>query len=59
MFKLNLINHFQTYLLFTFIVPKILKFYKSSHYKIKEKHHAFIILFKTIFNPLSSTYVKN
>jgi hypothetical protein len=57
MFKLNLTNYFQTFLLSTFIVPKFIKFCNHEpHYKLKEKHHAFIILFSIILNVL---HVKN
>jgi hypothetical protein len=45
-FKLNLISHFQTYLLSIFIVPNFLKV----HYKFKEEHHVFIMLFWIILN---------
>jgi hypothetical protein len=58
MFNLNLTNHFQTYLLSTFIVPKFFKICNHCIINLKEKHHAFIMLFSTIFNLFSSTCVK-
>jgi len=42
MLKLYLISHFQTYLLFTFIVPKFFKFY--NHLTIKSKKNTMILL---------------
>jgi len=53
MFKLNLTNYFQTFLLSTFILPKFLKFCNHEpHYKLKEKHRAFTMLFSIILNLL-------
>jgi len=47
MFKLNLTNYFQTFLLSIFFVPKFLKFCNHEpHYKLKEKHHDVIMLFQ-------------
>jgi len=42
MFKLNLINHFITSLLFVFIVPKIFKF--CNHYIINSKKNTMFLL---------------
>jgi hypothetical protein len=42
MFKLNLTNHFQTYLLFTFIVPKFLEF--CNHLTINSKKGTMFLL---------------
>ncbi len=55
--KLNLTSHFHTYLLSIFIVSKFLKFC-NHNYKLKERHHAFIMLFSIIFNILSSILSK-
>ncbi len=57
MFKLELTNYFQTILLSTFFVPNFFKFCnREPHYKLKEKHHAFIMLLSIILNLL---HVKN
>jgi hypothetical protein len=58
MFKLKLTSHFQTYLLSTLIVLKSFK--SCNHLTITQrKYHAFIMLFKIIFNLLSFICVKN
>jgi hypothetical protein len=56
--KLNLISHFQTYLLSIFVVPKFFKFY--NHLLINSKKGTMLLLryFKIIFNLLSSTFVQ-
>jgi hypothetical protein len=55
MFKLNLTNRFQTYLLSTFIVPKFLKF--CNHLTINSKKSTMVLLCYFFKNQFSFLYL--